>query len=147
MENKTLTRGELAKQSGKNFETIRFYESKGLISHTYRDSSNYRRFKESDAQRLRFIDKAKSLGFTLKEIAEILDVHDNSDKGCQTLGQRAALKLEDLNRQIAELEAKRDLLQRLNSCKATELTDCSCDIVANADHLDEDCTSCGPNNG
>lgn len=146
MENKTLTRGELAKQSGKNFETIRFYESKGLLHHAYRDSSNYRRFKETDAQRLRFIDKAKSLGFTLKEIAEILEVHDNGDQGCQNLGERATLKLKELDQQIAELEAKRELLQRLNSCEAIDLTNCSCDIVANADRLDEDCPSCSSEN-
>ncbi len=141
MEQQTLTRGQLAKRSGKTFETIRFYEDKGLLSHAFRDSSNYRRYRSSDSDRLVFIDKAKKLGFSLREIAEILDLHDRSDSACKTLTEKAKLKLSEIDEQIAELEQRRSLLQRFDSCSALDLVDCDCDIIAQANDK-EDCCDC-----
>lgn len=142
MDQQTLTRGQLAKQSGKSFETIRFYEDKGLLSPAFRDSSNYRRYRNSDAERLVFIDKAKQLGFSLREIGEILDIHDHEAGACKTLSEKAKRKLSEIDAQIAELESRRELLQRFNSCDALELMDCECDIIAQANDKD-DCCSCG----
>ncbi|EDY83150.1 MerR, DNA binding family [Verrucomicrobiia bacterium DG1235] len=140
MEQQTLTRGQLAKQSGKSFETIRFYEDKGLISPAYRDSSNYRRYRQSDSQRLSFIDQAKQLGFSLREIADILELHDRNEGACRSLAEKAKLKLDEIDAQIVELEKRRELLQRLNSCDTLELVDCDCDIIAQSELIQRGCS-------
>lgn len=140
MDQQTLTRGQLAKQTGKSFETIRFYEDKGLLSHAFRDSSNYRRYRPSDSDRLLFIDKAKDLGFSLREISEILDIHDHEDGGCKNLAEKAKLKLAEIDAQIAELERRKALLHRFDSCSALELVNCECDIIALANDEKDGCS-------
>ncbi|MDQ8182998.1 MerR family DNA-binding protein [Pelagicoccus sp. SDUM812005] len=142
MEQQSLTRGQLAKRSGKTFETIRFYEEKGLIRHHYRDSSNYRRYRSSDSDRLAFIDQAKQLGFSLREIGEILEIHDREAGACKNLSQKAQLKLEEIEAQIKELEERRALLQRFQNCAALDLADCDCDIIAQASGKQAPC-DCG----
>ncbi|MBK1879521.1 MerR family DNA-binding protein [Pelagicoccus mobilis] len=139
MNQETLTRGQLAKQSGKTFETIRFYEEKGLLTHAYRDSSNYRRYRASDSDRLIFIEKAKQLGFTLREIGEILDLHDREAGACKTLAQKAQRKLAEIDQQIADLERRRELLKRFDSCDALDLVDCDCDVIEHAKNGAADC--------
>ena len=75
-----LTIGRLAKQAGLGIETIRFYERQGLIQPPPRTDSNYRIYPEEEVARLKFIKRAKDLGFTLKEIKELLFMqHDPHD--------------------------------------------------------------------
>jgi len=72
-----LTIGRLAKQVSIGIETIRFYERQGLIEPPPRTDSNYRVYPEEEVNRLRFIKRAKNLGFTLSEIKELLFIrHD-----------------------------------------------------------------------
>lgn len=138
-----LTRGELAKQSGTHFETLRFYEARGLITPAFRDSSNYRRYRPEDLARLTFIDRAKDLGFTLSEIAEILELHDSHSAACQGLGEKAANKILQIDAEIAELQRKRSLLEQVKSCAPLEEAACDCDIIAQADQIGKDC-GCSP---
>ena len=67
-----LTIGRLAKQAGLGIETVRFYERQGLIAPPPRTDSNYRIYPEEEVSRLKFIKRAKDLGFTLKEIKEVI---------------------------------------------------------------------------
>lgn len=143
MDTQTLTRGQLAKRTGKSFETIRYYEDKGLLSPAFRDSSNYRRYRPSDSDRLAFIDKAKDLGFSLREIGEILEIHDHQEGACKNLADKAMLKLAEIDTQIAELQRRKTLLQRFNSCAALDLESCDCDILAHASQPASDCSCCG----
>ncbi len=69
-----LTTGELAKHAEVNIDTIRFYERKGLIPSPHRKESGYRQYHEEMVKRILFIKKAKRLGFSLREIAELLSL-------------------------------------------------------------------------
>jgi len=108
----TLTIGKLAKQSGVGIDTVRFYERQGLLPKVPRTASGYRLYSPAEVDRVRFIRRAKTLGFALQEIAELLKLN-------ATRGNRASVKslaqrrLADLNRKIDELTAIRDALSDL----------------------------------
>lgn len=101
----TLKICELARQANVSVDTIRFYESKGLISATMRSASGYRLFSDEDRTRLLFIQRAKQVGFTLEEIGELLalKLHPD-DHTCEEVKQRTAQKLQKVSEKIAELE-------------------------------------------
>ncbi|HFQ79912.1 MAG TPA: MerR family transcriptional regulator [Desulfobacterales bacterium] len=69
-----LTIGKLASQAGVSIDMVRFYERRGLIAEPERTASNYRLYSEAEVARLKFIKKAKVLGFSLNEIKELLGV-------------------------------------------------------------------------
>ena len=73
----TLKIGELAKRSGATTKTIRYYELLGLLHEPERTDSGYRLYEEKDVERLTFIRKAKSLGFSLTDIGETLTLYDS----------------------------------------------------------------------
>jgi len=70
----TFTVGKLAKEASVNIETLRFYERRGLMPEPVRRESGYRQYSQKDVARLQFIKRAKELGFSLKEIAELLSL-------------------------------------------------------------------------
>jgi len=76
----TLTRGKLAKRSGVNIETLRYYEKRKLIDPPRRSEAGYRLYTPADILRIRFIKNAQKLGFTLKEIRELLKPHPINPK-------------------------------------------------------------------
>ncbi len=106
---------ELTKQTGVPAKTIRYYESIGLLPRPKRAANNYREYAPADVERLRFIASARSLGFSLAEVAEILAARDKGFAPCQrvldTIGQRLA----DVDRRIADLLTLRDSLRQLQS--------------------------------
>lgn len=107
-----LTIGKLAKQSGVAIDTVRFYEREGLLPKAARTHSGYRVYTLNDIDRLRFIRRAKVLGFSLEEIAELLRL--NAAKGARApVKKLAQRRLADLNRKLAELTAIRDALSGL----------------------------------
>ena len=110
-----LTIGRLAKQVGLGIETVRFYERQGLIEPPPRTDSNYRIYPEEEVTRLRFIKKAKSLGFTLNEIKELLFIrHDpNATKG--DIKNRTLNKIEDVKQKISDLTRIKMALEHLVS--------------------------------
>ncbi|HHK60563.1 MAG TPA: MerR family transcriptional regulator [Desulfobacterales bacterium] len=110
-----LTIGRLARQSGVGVETIRFYERQGLLPPPARTPANYRIYPEQDVRRLRFIRRAKALGFTLREIRELLDLRHRPDASKKEVRQRAEAKIADLDRRIEELARIRAALQHLVS--------------------------------
>lgn len=102
---KPITIGALARESGVGIETVRFYERKGLLPKPSRRASGYREYTPDDARRIRFIKRAQELGFTLREIQEILELGSSRRSTCSEVKKRADSK-------IAEVEAKmRDLRQ------------------------------------
>ena len=78
---KPLTIGALARDSGVNLETIRFYERSGLLPEPRRSPSGYRHYQEMDVRRLRFIRRGRELGFSLEEIRSLLDLAAALQKG------------------------------------------------------------------
>lgn len=95
--------GELAKQVGVNVQTVRFYERRGLLPEPMRKESGYRIYGPNDLHRLRFIRQAKSLGFSLNEIAIILRMRERGKCPCGKVTKIGEEHLRDLGRQIDRL--------------------------------------------
>lgn len=109
----TLTRGELAKRCGVNFETVRFYEQQSLILKPSRSASNYRLYGEETVQRIRFIRRAQELGFSLGEIKELLSLRVRPGAKCADVLERAESKIRDIDEKIRTLKAMRQALVTL----------------------------------
>ena len=101
---------ELAKQTGLTTTTIRYYESIGLIPSPQRAENNYRQYTREDADRLRFIVSARSLGFSLDDITEFLGARDDGLLPCQRALDSLEGHLADIDRRIADLLALRETL-------------------------------------
>jgi len=112
-----LTIGEVAKRSGIGLETVRFYERKGLIEEPPRTDSGYRQYPAAVVARLRFIKRAKELGFSLKEILELLSLRVDPDTTCADVKKRADLKILNIEQKISTLQTmKRALTKLAASC-------------------------------
>ena len=116
---KALTIGKVAHRAAIGIETIRFYEREGLISDPPRSESGYRHYPEDTVARLRFIKKAKEIGFSLKEIGELLSLKAKRSGNCADVRRRAMDKIEDIDQKIAVLQAMREALTGLvEECSA-----------------------------
>jgi len=104
----TLTIGQVAKAAGVRIDTVRFYEQKGLIAEPPRGTSGYRRYPEDAVTRIRFIRRAKALGFSLQEIRELLALRIDPEVSSGEVKARAEAK-------IADIEAKLRALQRMKA--------------------------------
>lgn len=111
----TLKRGELADRAGVNAETIRYYEQRGVLPEASRTPAGYRIYNEEDVRRLRFVQRAQDLGFTLSEIAELLDLRDDGGAPADDVRRRAQEKLAEVNGKIRDLQQIRDVLSGLVS--------------------------------
>jgi MerR family copper efflux transcriptional regulator len=106
-----MTIGGLAKKAGVNIDTIRYYERNGLIPKPVRRASGYREYEGADVERLRFILRAKDLGFTLGEIAELLSL--SADRDVRGVKRRAEQRLAQVEHKIKELQRVRRGLKTL----------------------------------
>ena len=103
--------GQLAKRGGVGIDTVRYYERNGLLEPRGRLASGYRRYGELELARLRFIRRAQALGFTLKEVKELLALSAQRDVG--RVKRSAQAKLRDVETRIADLVRVRDGLATL----------------------------------
>jgi MerR family mercuric resistance operon transcriptional regulator len=132
-----LTIGQVARRAGIGVETVRFYERQGLLAQPARRASGYRQYDEGVVARLRFVKRAKELGFTLKEIAELLALRLDPDTTCVEIRQRAQAKLADIEARIRDLQKIRQALLGLTaSCTGSGPTS-ACPILEALDHQDE----------
>ena len=99
-----LTIGKLAASAGVGVETVRFYERKGLIDRPARPAGGSRLYPGESVTRLGFIREAQDVGFTLKEIADLLTLRANPATDCAAMRGRAAAKLAQLESRIAQFE-------------------------------------------
>lgn len=122
----TLKTGELAKQAGVNVETLRFYEREGLLPEPPRRVSGYREYPSDTVQRIRFIQRAKELGFTLREIKGLLELRVDPETTCAEVREQARQKITDVKRKISDLERiERALNKLMNSCRGSgPIDDC-----------------------
>ncbi|MGY3904403.1 Zn(2+)-responsive transcriptional regulator [Aeromonas lusitana] len=108
--------GELAKACGVKADTLRFYEKNGLLSPGLRNDSGYRVYGEQDRRRLEFIIRAKSVGFSLADIGELLDLDTNKARvTCQEVKAVADAKLSQVEQKILELTRFRENLKELSN--------------------------------
>lgn len=118
-----MTIGQLAEQAGVNIETVRYYERRGLLLEPARTESGYRQYEPAAVARLRFIRRAKALGFTLHEIEELLRLRVRNAAACQAVGRRTREKLELVRRKIRELQAmERSLGSLAAACESRQRT-------------------------
>lgn len=110
---KALTIGRLARSAGVGVETIRFYERAGLLTEPPRSASGYREYPAEVVRRVRFIRQAKELGFTLREIQELLDLRVAPDSSCAEVRERAKVKVAGIETRIAALQGMKAALERL----------------------------------
>ena len=103
--------GQLAKRAGVTIDTVRYYERNQLLVPAGRLASGYRRYGETELKRLRFIRRAKALGFSLEEIRALLSLSD--ERNVTKIKRSAEAKLNDIDRRIAELERIGDGLRKL----------------------------------
>ena len=130
----TLTIGALAHAAGVGVETIRFYERKGLLPEPPRTQSGYRQYPGDTVDRVKFIRRAQGLGFTLREISELLDLRVDEVAACGPVEVRTREKLEQVNGKIEALRRMETALRRLiEACEAREPTG-PCPILAELDH-------------
>jgi MerR family copper efflux transcriptional regulator len=107
----TLGIGTLARQAGVGVQTIRYYERNGLLAPRARLASGYRRYGALELSRLRFIRRAQALGFTLKEVRQLLAL--SAQRDVSRVKRSAQAKLADVEARIAALEKVREGLTKL----------------------------------
>lgn len=105
--------GELSERTGVIRETIRYYERIGLLPEPERADNGYRLYDESDVERLRFIQRARSLDFTLDDIAEILAFRDRNEPPCTFVLNLISDQIETIEAHIRDLISLRDELTDL----------------------------------
>lgn len=115
--------GEIAADLGLNPKTIRYYEEIGLLPVPRRTAAGYRLYDAADRERLRFITKAKAIGFTLREIREILALRDGGEEPCPRLGRLLDRKLAAVDMHLRLLTEMRAELRTLRAEMA--VTACS----------------------
>lgn len=113
--------GQLAARTDVSVETIRYYERVGLLNQPQRPDSGYRRYPEDARRRLSFIRKAKALGFTLSEIAELLALNMESEVACRSVEQTATRSIRRIKEQIRALtQMQRALGKLIAECRIGE---------------------------
>lgn len=122
-----LTIGVLARQAGVNVETIRYYQRIGLLHEPPKPVQGYRRYPQQVVSRVHFIKRAQELGFTLKEIAELLQLNDGS---CSTARHMAEQKRELVTARLNDLKRLYDTLSAMiDACRQSEVDGASCALI------------------
>jgi MerR family mercuric resistance operon transcriptional regulator len=126
--NKTghISTSELAKRGGVNLETIRYYERVGLLPKPPRSGAGYRQFSPESVRRVRFIKRAQELGFSLKEIKELLALRIAPGSTRADVRKRAEAKIADIEGKVQHLRAMKKTLVRLSEtcCGSGPASDC-----------------------
>lgn len=121
--------GELADRCGVNVQTVRFYERRGLLPDPRGGGSGYREYDDGDAERLRFVKEAQALGFTLKEIVNLLTLRAGRGMASE-VRERAREKLDKVRQKIAGLrELERKLVRLIAGCSGSG-SSCACSIMS-----------------
>lgn len=117
MDAERLRTGEVAAKAGVNVQTLRYYERRGLLKEPERRPFGYREYQPDAVRLVRFIKRAQELGFTLKEIEELLRLREDQHSRCADVRAAAQAKIEDIERKVENLRAmKRALAVLVNSC-------------------------------
>ena len=122
---KGLHRAGLARRTGCNLETIRYYEKIGIIPEPPRTDAGYRVYDDRHVERLRFILRARELGFSLDEIRGLLALVDRGTQTCAEVKDRTERHLANVREKIADLKRiERVLAETAAQCSGDEVPDC-----------------------
>lgn len=117
--------GTASERSGVPAKTIRYYESIGLIRPADRRGNNYRDYSESDVQTLRFISRARGLGFSVKEVGALLTLWHDKRRASHDVKALALQHVKDIDRKIAELQGmRRTLVGLTEQCHGDQRPEC-----------------------
>src|SRR5229473_2692676 len=121
-----ITTSQLAKRGGVNLQTIRYYERTGLLPKPPRSGSGYRQFSPESVRRVRFIKRAQELGFSLKEIKELLALRIAPGSTRTDVRKRAEARITDIDEKLQHLRSMRKALVRLTEscCGSGPASDC-----------------------
>lgn len=112
--------GQAAERTGVSTDTLRYYIKRGLIEEPHRSSSDYRQFNEESIARIRFILNAKEVGFSLRQIRELLKLIDDPDAECVDVTKRVEAKILEIDERMKALRQIRKSLATLaKSCDET----------------------------
>ena len=121
----TLNIGELARATGTNVETIRYYERIGLLPAPPRTASNYRAYSATHVGRLSFARRARDLGFSIEQIRALLDLSDQRDRSCEAVNIIAREHLAEVERKLTDLQAlRRELSALIGQCQHGTIAEC-----------------------
>lgn len=121
----SFTRGDLAQATGCNIETIRYYERSGLLPDPPRTDTGYRIYSASHATRLRFILRARELGFRVEDIRGLLGLEDGTAPTCGEVKERTERHLADVRAKIADLRQIEKVLSATAArCSGADVPDC-----------------------
>ena len=124
------TIGQLAKLSGVKATTIRYYEDIGLLDEPERSAGNQRRYAQEAVARLAFIRHARTLGFGLDAIADLIRLQNHPDQSCQEAAQLAGDLLISVRERIAQLQQLEQELTAINDgCRNDDGTAANCHIL------------------
>lgn len=107
--------GQVAQQAGVNTETLRYYERVGLLDTPPRSASGYRAYPVETVSRIRFIRRAKALGFTLQEIGDLLSLRVSPAASSAEIKSRAKMKIADIEDKIRTLSRMKETLTRITT--------------------------------
>lgn len=120
-----MRRAALARRTGCNLETIRYYEKIGMMPEPPRTEAGYRVYDDRHVERLRFILRARELGFSLDDIRGLLSLVDRGTQTCAEVKERTERHLADVREKIADLKRiERVLADTAAQCSGDELPDC-----------------------
>lgn len=117
--------GQAAERSGVPAKTIRYYESIGLVAPAERTSGGYRVYDDKDVQTLQFINRARNLGFSVKQVGELLELWRDRQRSSADVKAVAHQHLAEIDQRMGELAAMRDTLEHLvNRCHGDSRPEC-----------------------
>lgn len=132
-----LTIGQVAKEGGVNLETVRYYERRRLLPRPPRTVSGYRAFSGDAVRRIRFIKRAQALGFSLREIEELIALRARPGRSCASVQARAKAKIADIEAKLRTLTAMRRALTLLVAACDGGATVGDCPILDSFDSEDQ----------
>ncbi|MBX9860599.1 MAG: helix-turn-helix domain-containing protein [Sphingomonas sp.] len=125
MQQPSLSIGKLAAATGTKVETIRYYESVGLLAAPERTASNYRSYSPAHLSRLSFIRRARALGFSLEQVQALLGLADQKDISCSAVDLIAREHLAEIDRKLADLTTLRaELGNLIVQCGHGSISEC-----------------------
>lgn len=128
-----LTIGELAKAAGVGVETIRFYERKNLIQRPRRPAGGFRRYDVQAGRRIRFIRHSQELGFSLREIRELLALRVDATVSCAAVKSKALAKIDEVQRKLDSLTRIKEVFLEITRRCAGEGPTSNCPILDSLD--------------
>lgn len=125
----SMTIGALARKARVNVDTIRYYERRGLIAEPPRRQSGYREYSEEDVTRIRFIKRAQELGFTLREVEELLELRVDPETTCADVKEQTEAKIADIAAKIKTLQRMKRVLTKLAAACDVRAPTTECPIL------------------